>query len=102
MMLIGIVGVSVLVLALAVGVELLVNRGGGGEHAEHEAAITKAPEDHPSPAADGGPKLHFSTTSTDLGLVDLGKEVGYTFSLANVGAKTLRIGNVNVRAVKGC
>ena len=103
MMLLGIVGGSILVLGAAIAVELLMNRGGGdGDHAEHQAAMTNAPTDHPSPAASGGPDLHFSTTSADLGLVGLGKDVGYSFSFENTGAKTLRIGDVNVRAVKGC
>ena len=101
-MLYGIVGLGILAAGL-VGVAVFT-RGGGGDHsADHpEAAVTKAPDDHPAAASSGGAKLHFSTTSTDLGLVPLGKEVGYTFSFANVGAKTLRIGDVNVRAVKGC
>lgn len=98
--LIGIVGVSVLILALAVGFELLARGGGSSDHPE--AAVTNAPDDHPAAATTGGPDLHFSTTSIDLGLVPLGKEVGYSFSFANIGAKPLRIGDVNVRAVKGC
>lgn len=87
----------VAVLVLVVGFELLT-RGGGHE----PAAITNAPDDHPAAATSGGPDLHFSTTSIDLGLVPLGKEVGYSFSFANIGAKPLRIGDINVRAVKGC
>ena len=99
-MLFGIAGLGVLAVGL-VAVALFTR--GGGDHADHpEAAVTKAPDDHPAAASDGGPDLHFSTTSTDLGLVPLGKEVGYTFSFANVGAKPLRIGDVNVRALKGC
>jgi len=99
--LIGIVAFCAIALALVVGVELLMGRG--GSHGDHpEAAVTSAPDDHPVAATTGGPDLHFSTTSIDLGLVPLGKEVGYTFSFANIGAKTLRIGDVNVRAVKGC
>ncbi len=98
-MLMGIAAFSVLALALVVGVELFA----GGGHGNHEeAAVTKAPDSHPTAAATGGPILHFSTTSVDLGLVPLGKEVGYTFSFANIGAKTLRIGNVNVRVIQGC
>ena len=100
-MLYGIVGLGILAIGL-VGVALFT-RGGSSHSAQHpEAAITKAPDDHPAATNSGGAKLHFSTTSTDLGLVPLGKEVGYTFSFANIGGKTLRIGDVNVRAVKGC
>ncbi|TAK65711.1 MAG: hypothetical protein EPO22_04535 [Dehalococcoidia bacterium] len=99
--LIGIVACSALILALAVGFELLA-RGGGDSSDQPEAAVTNAPDDHPAAATTGGPDLHFSTTSIDLGLVPLGKDVGYSFSYANVGAKPLRIGDVNVRAVKGC
>jgi len=87
----------VVALAVVIGLELL-SRGGGGS----DAAITSAPEDHPAAATSGGADLHFSTTSVDLGLVPLGKEVGYSFSFANIGAKPLRIGDINVRAVKGC
>jgi len=94
---IGLAACVVVALALVVGVQLL--KGGGDSNG---AAVTNAPTDHPSPAATGGPDLHFSTTSYDFGLVPLGKEVGYSFSFANIGAKTLRIGDVNVRAVKGC
>ncbi len=99
-MLLGIVGLGVLAIGL-VGVAIFT-RGGGSSGDHPEAAVTKAPDDHPAAATDGGAKLHFSTTSIDLGLVPLGKEVGYSFSFANIGAKTLRIGDVNVRAVKGC
>jgi len=98
--LIGIAAICVLALGL-VGVALFTR--GGSDHGDHpEAAITEAPADHPTATNSGGPSLHFSTTSTDLGLVPLGKEVGYTFSFANVGGKTLRIGDINVRALKGC
>lgn len=97
MMLLGVAGVAIFAVGL-VGVALFT-RGGGGHH---EAAITNAPDDHPAATTSGGPDLHFSTTSIDLGLVPLGKEVGYSFSFANIGAKPLRIGDVNVRAVKGC
>ncbi len=99
-MLFGIVGLGILAIGV-VGVALFTR--GGGDHADHpEAAVTKAPDDHPAATNSGGAKLHFSTTSTDLGVVPLGKEVGYSFSFANIGGKTLRIGDVNVRAVKGC
>jgi hypothetical protein len=95
---IGLAACVVVALALVVGIQLLT-KGGGDDSG---AAVTNAPTDHPSPATTGGPDLHFSTTSFDFGLVPLGKQVGYSFSFANVGAKTLRIGDVNVRAVKGC
>ena len=95
---IGMAACVVVALGLVVGFELLTGNGGG----HSGAAITNAPTDHPTAAATGGPSLHFSTTSIDLGLVPLGKEVGYSFSFANIGAKTLRIGEVNVRALKGC
>jgi len=94
---IGMAACVVVALGLVVGFELLTSGGG-----RSGAAITNAPTDHPTAAATGGPSLHFSTTSIDLGLVPLGKEVGYSFSFANIGAKTLRIGEVNVRALKGC
>jgi hypothetical protein len=102
-MLLGIVGLAVFAIGL-VGVALATRGGGGANHSpEHpDAAITTAPDDHPVAATGGGADLHFSTTSIDLGLVPLGKEVGYTFSFANVGPKPLRIGDINVRAVKGC
>jgi len=94
---IGMAAFVVVALGLVVGVELLT-RGGGHQ----DATVTNAPDDHPAAATTGGPDLHFSTTSVDLGLVPLGKEVGYSFSFANIGAKPLRIGDVNVRAVEGC
>jgi hypothetical protein len=99
--LIGIVAFSVIAIGLIVAMEL-VTRGGGSSSGKPEAAVTKAPDDHPTAVTSGGASLHFTTTSIDLGLVPLGKEVGYTFSYANIGAETLRIGDVNVRAVRGC
>ncbi len=101
MMLLGVAGLGIV--ALGFVAVALFTRGGGGNGASHpDAAVTNAPDDHPAAATSGGPDLHFSTTSIDLGLVPLGKEVGYSFSFANVGAKPLRIGDINVRAVKGC
>ncbi len=97
--LIGIAAGSALALGFILALDFL-GRGGGG--AEHEAVVTQAPDAHPTPASTGGPDLNFTTTSVDLGLVPLGKEVGYAFSYANTGAKTLRIEDVNVRAVRGC
>lgn len=97
--LIGIAAVSVLALGLIVAMEILGSSGGGPQP---EAVVTQAPEDHPAAASTGGPDLHFTTTSVDFGVVPLGKEVGYAFSYANIGAKTLRLGDVNVRAVRGC
>ena len=94
---IGMAACVVVALAVVVGFELLTSGGG-----HSGATVTNAPTDHPTASASAGPSLHFSTTSVDLGLVPLGKEVGYSFSFANIGAKTLRIGEVNVRAIKGC
>lgn len=88
--------------ALALGFILAVDFLGRGGSAEHEAIVTQAPDVHPTPASTGGPDLNFTTTFVDLGLVPLGMEVGYAFSYANTGAKTLRIEDVNVRAVRGC
>lgn len=96
--LVGMAACILVAIGVVVGVQLLMK--GGGSHSD--AAMTSAPDDHPAAATTGGPDLHFSTTSIDLGLVPLGKQVGYSFSFANIGAKTLRIGDVNVRAVKGC
>jgi hypothetical protein len=89
---------GVLALAFILAMDFLAGRGG----AHHEAAITQAPDDHPAAAGAGGPDLHFTTTSVDLGVVPLGTEVGYTFSYANIGATALEIEDVNVRAVRGC
>jgi hypothetical protein len=88
--------------ALALGFILAVDFLGRGDSAKNEAAVTQAPDAHPAAATTGGPDLHFTTTFVDLGLVPLGTEVGYAFSYANTGAKTLRIEDVNVRAVRGC
>ena len=97
-MLIAIAASSVIALGFILAVDLLGR--GGGEHPE--AVVTQAPDDHPAAASAGGPDLHFTTTSVDLGVVPLGTEVGYAFSYANIGAKTLQIEDVNVRAVRGC
>jgi hypothetical protein len=101
-------GTRFLLLAVAGGIVVtfgaifamdLLTRSGG---AHHQATITQAPDTHPAAATTGGPDLHFTTTSADLGVVPLNTEVGYAFSYANTGAKTLRIQDVNVRAVRGC
>ena len=97
-MLIGIAAGGVLALGFILALDFLTRSGG----ADDGAAVTQAPDAHPTPASTGGPDLNFTTTSVDLGLVPLGKEVGYAFSYANTGAKTLRIEDVNVRAVRGC
>lgn len=97
-MLLAIAAGSVVALGAVLAVDVLFR--GGGTH--HDTVITQAPADHPTAASAGGPDLHFTTTSVDLGVVPLGTEVGYAFSYANVGAKTLRIQDVNVRAVRGC
>jgi len=88
------------VIAIGAVLALDVLTRGGGAH--HEVVITQAPADHPTAVSTGGAELHFTTTSVDLGVVPLDTEVGYAFSYANVGAKTLRIQDVNVRAVRGC
>ena len=89
------------VLALGVVLALdLINRD-RGTHA-HETTVSEAPDTHPAAATSGGPQLHFSTTSVDLGLVPLNTEVGYAFSYANTGAKPLRIEDVSVRVLEGC
>lgn len=89
---------SVLALGFVLATDFLTR--GGGTHPE--AVVTQAPDDHPAAASAGGPVIHFTTTSVDLGVVPLNTEVGYAFSYANIGAKTLQIEDVNVRAVRGC
>lgn len=49
-----------------------------------------------------GPDIHFAVRGVDFGDVPLGKEVGYTFSFANVGSELLRVEDVEVRVVQGC
>ncbi len=95
--LVAIAAGSVLAFGAILAIDVL---GRGGTH--HDAVVTQAPDAHPAAASAGGPDLHFTTTSVDLGVVSLGTEVGYAFSYANIGAKTLRIEDVNVRVVRGC
>ena len=101
-MLIAIAACSVIALGLILAVDLLARSGGSDGETHPEAIVTQAPDDHPAAASSGGPDLHFTTTSVDLGVVPLGQEVGYAFSYANIGANTLQIEDVNVRAVRGC
>ena len=96
--LIAVAAGGVLALAFILAMDFLASRSG----AHHAATVTQAPDDHPAAAGTGGPDLHFTTTSIDLGVVPLGTEVGYAFSYANIGAKALEIEDVNVRAVRGC
>jgi hypothetical protein len=96
--LIGIAAGSVLALGFILAMDFLTRSGG----AHPGAVVTQAPDAHPTAASVGGPDLHFTTASVDLGIVPLGTEVGYAFSYANIGAKTLQIEDVNVRVVRGC
>jgi hypothetical protein len=57
---------------------------------------------HDVPATTNGADIHFATTGVDFGIVPLNKEVGSSFSFANVGNETLRIEDVKVRVLDGC
>jgi len=97
-MLIAIAAGGVLALGFILAMDFVARSSGP----HHEAVVTQAPDDHPAAAASGGPDLHFTTTSVDLGVLPLGTEVGYAFSYANIGGNALEIEDVNVRAVRGC
>jgi len=76
--------------------------GGGGED-RFAAQVAETPSDSAGAQPfQGGPRLYLPVEAVDLGQVPLNTEVSHAFDLRNVGDATLKIEDVQVKALEGC